>query len=74
MGEQLQAKMVKTYEAIAEELETAARHCRVAAGHLKQHDVPRACAHGFAAHGQIGQAHRRLGEVAEAHARLSSTE
>ena len=58
----------ETLERLAAELELAARHCRTAAGHYRQREVPRACAHLFAAHGHLRRAQRGLDALAEEHA------
>ena len=41
------------FKAAAEKLERAAAHCRIAAKHYLDRDVPRGCAHAFAALGDI---------------------
>lgn len=45
---------------IAEDLETAAAHCRVASTHLTNEQIPRFAAHCWAAHGHVDRASRRL--------------
>ena len=55
-------------EALAAELELAARHCRVAAGHYRDREIPRACAHMWAGYGHLHRAQRGLDELAEHHA------
>lgn len=74
MSRQPLIEMVDKYEAVARELEIAARHCRIAANHLKQREIPRACAHGFAAEGRVSRATRELNEIAEDHAQHSVAE
>ncbi|HKG26459.1 MAG TPA: hypothetical protein VKB09_12485 [Thermomicrobiales bacterium] len=41
------------FEAIADELECAAAHCRSVAAHFRERAVPRAAAHAFAARGHL---------------------
>ncbi|HEY6150704.1 MAG TPA: hypothetical protein VIW19_09305 [Gaiellaceae bacterium] len=62
----------RLYDAAAEELEQAAKHCRTAAGHFRDHEVPRGAAHAWAAHGHIRAAEDSLDEQARAHARKSN--
>jgi len=57
---------------IASELEAAARHCRTAAAHFTNDEVPRAGAHALAARGHLHAATRLLDELALAHARRST--
>lgn len=59
------------YEAIADELEMAARHCHVAAARFREQQVPRGCSHGFAVHGHLQCAQKILNKVAEIHASKS---
>jgi hypothetical protein len=47
-------------QAIAEELEAAASHCRVAATHLVEGEIPRSAAHSWAAFGHAQHAVDRL--------------
>ena len=60
------------FEAAAEELEQAARHCRTAAAHFSDHEVPRAAAHAWAALGHIRAAEESLDEQARMHASAST--
>ncbi|HEU5422071.1 MAG TPA: hypothetical protein VFU72_00895 [Nitrolancea sp.] len=62
----------ETLERLAAELELAARHCRTAAGHYRQREVPRASAHLLAAHGHLHRAQHGLDTLAEQHADHSS--
>jgi hypothetical protein len=41
------------YDAAAAALQAAAEHCRIAARHLRNREVPRGCAHGAAAYGHL---------------------
>ena len=60
------------FERSAEELEQAARHCRRAASHLREHEVPRGAAHAWAAHGHVLRAGALLDEQARVHAQKSN--
>ena len=62
----------RLYDAAAEELEQAAKHCRTAARHFRDQEVPRGAAHAWAAHGHIRAAEDSLDEQARAHARNSN--
>jgi hypothetical protein len=59
------------YVAAALEFERAAEHCRTAAGHFRDGDVPRAAAHAWAVRGHLLEAQLRLDEQALEHARRS---
>jgi hypothetical protein len=61
----------RLYEAAAEELELAARHCRTTAGHFRDGNVPRAAAHAWAARGHLLAAQESLDAQAREHARRS---
>jgi|GEM_PF-1344237 len=56
------------YEAAAAELERAAAHLRWTAAHLRNAEVPRGCAHAFAAMGHLSGVRRQLDALAELHA------
>ena len=60
------------FQAAAEKLERAAAHCRIAAKHFTDRDVPRGCAHAFAALGDIAIASAAIGDNAKLHAAKSS--
>ncbi len=62
------------YESVAAELETAAKHLRVTAGHLRECEVPRGCAHAWAATGQLHYAQTELAALSLKHAAKSKTE
>ena len=55
----------------AEKLERAAAHCRIAARHYMDRDVPRGCAHAFAALGDTALAHDAIGANAKLHAGMA---
>ena len=56
------------YEAAAAELEQAARHCRTAAQHFREREIPRAAAHAWAAFGHVRVAEDSLEQQARTHA------
>jgi len=60
------------YDATAEELELAARHCRTTAKHFRHREIPRAAAHAWAAFGHVRIAEDALEDQARTHARKSN--
>ena len=60
------------YNSAAEELEQAAKHCRTAARHFRDQEVPRGAAHAWAAYGHIRAAEESLDAQARTHARKSN--
>jgi hypothetical protein len=62
-----------TYDTAAGELEKAVAHCRRAAEHFRDGEVPRATAHAWAAHGHVLQANDGLSEQAREHRLRAST-
>ncbi len=56
------------YEQAAAELERAAAHLRVTAQHFRERDVPRGCAHAFAATGHLANAEVTIRAMAQRHA------
>ena len=56
------------FKAAAEKLERAAAHCRIAAKHYLDRDVPRGCAHAFAALGDLALARDAIDANARLHA------
>jgi hypothetical protein len=62
----------RLYDAAAEELEQAAKHCRTAARHFRDRAVPRGAAHAWAAYGHLRAAEDSLDEQARAHASKSN--
>ena len=58
----------RRYEQVAAELTAAAAHLRTCAGHFRDGEVPRGCAHAFAAHGHMRAADAALTELAIEHA------
>ncbi len=63
--------MARGYEQAADELEIAVQHLRTAARHLHEQNVPRGCAHAFAAYGHIRGAQRHIDDNAILHAAKS---
>ena len=72
MSESALEGTAQLYEDAARELDLAARHCEVAAGHFRSGEVPRGTAHAWAAFGHIREAEQRLDEQAREHSRRSS--
>jgi hypothetical protein len=70
MSERLETT-AKLYDEAAAELDRAARHCEVAAGHFRDGEVPRGAAHAWAARGHLLEAQERLDAQAREHARES---
>ena len=62
----------RLYDRAADELEQAAAHCRTAARHFRNEEVPRGGAHAWAAHGHICAAEEALDEQARTHAARSN--
>jgi hypothetical protein len=67
------AEMKAHFERAAAELEVAARHCRIAAEHFAAQEVPRGCAHGFAALGNMAEAQEALTAATRLHATKART-
>jgi hypothetical protein len=59
------------YDETAAELELAARHCRTAAEHFRNNQVPRGAAHAWAALGHLLEAQDSLRRQAREHASRS---
>lgn len=64
----------RSYERVAEELESATAHLRVTASHFRDRDVPGGCAHALATHGHLVAAQRLFDELAVLHAARSEPE
>jgi hypothetical protein len=60
------------YDDAAVELERAVAHCRTAAGHFRDGEIPRGAAHALAARGHLLTAEARLDDQARAHAERSN--
>ena len=63
---------VRLFDEAAEELDQAAAHCRTAATHMREGEVPRGAAHAWAAFGHVEVAGERLRDQARVHARKSN--
>ena len=59
--------------AAAESLDTASRHCHIAANHADAGEIPRMAAHVLAAHGELTNGEDNLNAVARLHADHSQT-
>ncbi|MGI9048382.1 MAG: hypothetical protein ACR2GU_03225 [Rubrobacteraceae bacterium] len=62
------------YERLAGEPERAAKRARVEATHYRDRNVPRGCAHAFAAQGHMRNARQLLDDLAVLHASESRPE
>jgi hypothetical protein len=77
MGDARQQRLAaaaRLFDEAAGELEQAAAHARVAAGHLRSGEVPRGGAHAWAARGHVVAAGRLLDEQALEHRLRSRAE
>lgn len=61
-------EVIAAYTSAADELELAAKHLRTAARHMAEGEVPRACAHAFAAQGHIATSDVGIKRAAVVHA------
>jgi len=68
MNTELPAQWAAAYDEMARELEVAAGHCKTAAGHFRNEDVPRGAAHAWAAFGHLEEARQALVRQARNHA------
>jgi hypothetical protein len=59
-------------ETAAAELDRAAAHCRTAATHFREREIPRAAAHAWAAFGHVRTAETSLEAQARTHAENSN--
>jgi hypothetical protein len=71
MAEDPRDVAAREFDAAAQELDLAARHLRTTARHFRDRDVPRACAHAYAAYGHMIAAQRTVDERAGIHAAKS---
>jgi hypothetical protein len=62
----------RLYESAADELDLAARHCRTAARHFRDREIPRGAAHAWAAFGHMRTADAAMEDQARTHARKSN--
>ncbi len=65
-AERLEAA-ARLYDDAAAQLELATRHCRTAARHFRDGEVPRGAAHAWAARGHLLMAEERLDVQARTH-------
>ena len=59
------------YDEAATELDLAAQHCRTAAEHFRNDEVPRGAAHAWAAYGHLVEVQERMRAQARGHAKRS---
>ena len=64
-------EVAREYEQAAAECEAAALHLKRTASHFRDGEVPRACAHSWAALGHLVGAEQLLKKLAELHASRS---
>ena len=67
-------EVAAVFKEAAKELERAAAHCRIAALHYEDREVPRGCAHAFAAVGHLKQAERFIDRNATFHSSKARTD
>ena len=60
--------VAEEFRLAAEKLERAAAHCRIAALHYTDRNIPRGCAHAFAALGDLSLGEAAIRRNAELHA------
>ena len=68
MGEAEKARVIELFGNAAGELRQAAAHLDVAAKHFQGGDIPRGCAHAFAAQGHESRGAAALDEATRIHA------
>lgn len=61
----------KEYETVATEFEAVVKHLRITAEHFRNGNIPRGCAHAWAASGHVSIGERLLRDLAEIHASRS---
>lgn len=74
MTEENREAAAAEFDSAADELEGAVRHLRVAAGHFRDGEIGRACAHAFAAEGHMIEARRLVDHRAVVHRTKSLAE
>jgi hypothetical protein len=62
-------KAAQLYDEVADELDLAVQHCRVASTHFRNKEVPRGAAHAWAAYGHLLEAQQRMYQQARAHSK-----
>jgi hypothetical protein len=65
-------EVAAAFKKAAVKLDRAAAHCRIAALHYENHEIPRGCAHAFAALGDIRQAEAAIDANAILHSGKAS--
>ncbi len=70
-GQTLREQAADRYDAAANELERAVAHLRTSARHYREQEIPRGCAHAWAAHGHIVTARQQMDDNAVIHASRS---
>ncbi len=60
--------VAEAFRLAAEKLDRAAAHCRIAALHYSNREIPRGCAHAFAALGDMRLAENAIDDNAMLHA------
>ena len=68
MADESQQEVIDAYGKAAEELDAASKHLRTAARHMREKEVPRSCAHAFAAQGHIAASDKHIRRAAIIHA------
>ena len=61
----------KAFDAVADELEKAVAHCKAAAGHYRDENIPRGAAHAWSASGHVETARELLIDQSQDHAARS---
>ena len=61
-------EQIERFEKAAAELELAMKHAKTSAQHLRDKEMARAWAHGFAIHGHMVRAKKLMDEIADDHA------
>lgn len=74
MSQSIFETTAQRYEALAAELEQAAKHLRVSAAHFRDKEIPRASAHTWAAHCHLCTVQRGMDELAIQHAAKATPE
>ncbi len=68
MSDDWRSAAADEFDEAAQLLEEAVRHLRVAADHFRNGEVPRGCAHAFAAYGRMHTAQSQIDQRAVVHA------
>jgi len=64
-------EVAERWDAVGAVLRRAVAHAETTARHFRAAEVPRGCAHAFAAEGELRAAWREIGELSELHAKRS---